>query len=150
MHVYNWFRLLNMITWNISMLKIQDVFEIKKCLCVPKTQITFICSCVNRYNWRNESCDSRFTQLLSEASPIANDWAQHFFNWNERFICINDWYLFVFIHEKYLLSISSVLFIVHLRVINTLKCHAGIKQKYGVTSCRVFFTITCWIRFCYE
>ena len=34
--------------------------------------------------------------------------------------------LYVFIHEKDLLSISSVLFIVHLRVINALKCHAGI------------------------
>ena len=42
------------------------------------------------------------------------------------------------IHEKDLLSISSVLFIVHLRVINALKYHAGITQKYGVTSCRVF------------
>ena len=36
----------------------------------------------------------------------------------------------MFIHEKYLLSISSVLFIVHLRMINALKCHAGITQKY--------------------
>ena len=70
---------------------------------------------------------------------IAKDWAQHFVNWNERLICINDWYLFVLIHEKDLLSISSVVFIVHLRVINALKCYAGITQKYGVTSCRVFF-----------
>ena len=58
--------------------------------------------------------------------------------------------VFLFIHEKDVLSISSVLFIVHLRVINALKCHAGITQKYGVTSCRVFFAITCWIGFCHE
>ena len=31
------------------MLKIQHVFQIKKCLCVPKAQITFIRSCVYRY-----------------------------------------------------------------------------------------------------
>ena len=31
------------------MLNIQDVFEIKKFVCVPKVQITFIRSCVNRY-----------------------------------------------------------------------------------------------------
>ena len=49
------------------MLKIHHVFEIKKCLCVPKAQITFIRSCVNRYNWWNKSCDSRFTQLSIEA-----------------------------------------------------------------------------------
>ena len=55
-------------------------------------------------------------------------------------VCINDSYLFVFIHEKNLWSISGVLFIVHLRVINALKCHARITQKYGVTSCRVFFS----------
>ena len=40
---------------NISMLKIQHVFEIKKCLCVPKTQITFICSCVNRCSYGGTS-----------------------------------------------------------------------------------------------
>ena len=82
--------------------------------------------------------------------PIAKDGAQHFVNWNERLICINDWYLFVFIHEKDLLSISNVLFFVHLRLINALKCHAEITQKYGVTSCSVFSAITCWIRFCHE
>ena len=43
------FRLFNIITWNISLLKIPHVFEIKKFLCVPKTQITFIRSCVYRY-----------------------------------------------------------------------------------------------------
>ena len=42
------------------------------------------------------------------------------------------------IHETDLLSISSLLFFVHLREINALNCHAGITQKYGVTSCRVF------------
>ena len=31
------------------MLKIQQVFEIEKYLCVAKAQITFIFSCVNRY-----------------------------------------------------------------------------------------------------
>ena len=45
------------------MLKIQQVFEIKKCLCVTKVQITFISSCVNEYSWWNESRDSWFTQL---------------------------------------------------------------------------------------
>ena len=49
------------------MLKIQHVFEIKKFLYVPKTQITFIRSCVNRYSLWNESYDSRFTQLSGEA-----------------------------------------------------------------------------------
>ena len=28
------------------MLEIQQIFEIKNCLCVPKAQITFILSCV--------------------------------------------------------------------------------------------------------
>ena len=45
------------------MMKIQHVFEIKKCLCVPKTQITFIRSYVNRYRCCDESYDSQFTQL---------------------------------------------------------------------------------------
>ena len=67
LYVYNWFQLLNKITWNISMLKIQHVFEIKKYLCVPKVQINFIRFCANRYSWWNESWDSRFTQLSSEA-----------------------------------------------------------------------------------
>ena len=49
------------------MLKIQHVSEIKKCLCLPKAQITFIRSCVNRYSWWNKSCDSRFTRLFIEA-----------------------------------------------------------------------------------
>ena len=49
------------------MLKIQFVFQIKHFLCVLKPQITFIRSCVNRYNWWNESCDSRFTQLGIQA-----------------------------------------------------------------------------------
>ena len=49
------------------MLKIQQVFQIKNILCVPKAQITFIRSCVNRYSWWNKSCDSRFTQLSIEA-----------------------------------------------------------------------------------
>ena len=49
------------------MLEIQQIFQIKKCLCVSKAQITFILSCVNRYSWLNESCDSRFTQLSIEA-----------------------------------------------------------------------------------
>ena len=46
-----------MITWDISMIKIQHVFEIKKSLYVAKAQITFIRSCVNKYSWWNESCD---------------------------------------------------------------------------------------------
>ena len=45
------------------MLKIQQVFEIKKCLCVAKAQINFIRSYVNRYSWWNESCNLQFTQL---------------------------------------------------------------------------------------
>ena len=49
------------------MQKIQQFFEIRKLLCVPKVLITFIRSFVNRYSWWNESCDSRFTQLSSEA-----------------------------------------------------------------------------------
>ena len=49
------------------MLKIQQVFEIKNILLVPKAQITFIRSCVNRYSWWNKSCDSRFIQLSIEA-----------------------------------------------------------------------------------
>ena len=32
------------------MLKIQHVSEIKKCVCVPKAQISFIRSYVNRYH----------------------------------------------------------------------------------------------------
>ena len=48
------------------MLKIENVFKITNFLCVPKVQITFIRSRVNRYSWRNESCDSRFTQLSIE------------------------------------------------------------------------------------
>ena len=54
-------------TWNINMLKIQHDLEIKNLLCVPKAQITFIRSCVNKYSWWNESCNSRITQLSSEA-----------------------------------------------------------------------------------
>ena len=38
-----------------------------KFLCVAKSQITFIRSCVNRYNWWNESYDSRFSQLSIKA-----------------------------------------------------------------------------------
>ena len=49
------------------MLKIQHDFEIEIFLCMPKAQITFICSCVNGYSWWNKSCDSRFTQLSIEA-----------------------------------------------------------------------------------
>ena len=49
------------------MLKIQYVFQIKILLCVSEAQITFIRSCVNRYSWWNESCDSRVTQLSIEA-----------------------------------------------------------------------------------
>ena len=49
------------------MLKIQQVFQIKNILYVPKAQITFIRSCVNRYSWWNNSCDSQFTQLSIEA-----------------------------------------------------------------------------------
>ena len=67
LYVFNWLRLLSIITWNISMLKIQQVFQIKYILCVSKAQITFIRSCVNRYSWWNKSCDSRFTQLSIEA-----------------------------------------------------------------------------------
>ena len=48
MYVYHWFRLLNIITWNIIMLKIQYFSEIRKLLYVPKAQIAFIRSCVNR------------------------------------------------------------------------------------------------------
>ena len=103
----------------------------------------------NRY-WGIEKGTSGRSRKIGIDTPIAKDWAQHFVNWNERLICINDWYLFVFIYEKDLLSISSVLFIVHLHVINALKCHAGITQKYGVTSCRLCLAITCWIRFCHE
>ena len=49
------------------MLKIQYVFQIKIFLFVPKAQITFIGSCVNRYSWWNKCYDSRFTQLSIEA-----------------------------------------------------------------------------------
>ena len=47
--------------------EIEVIFEIKKCLCVAKAQITFIRACVNRYSWWNESYASRFTQLSIEA-----------------------------------------------------------------------------------
>ena len=114
------------------------------------TSILFLrhCNSIELQSHVSENRGRNFLQYI--IPPKAKDWAQHFVNWNEGLICINDWYLLVFIHEKYLLSISSVLFIVHLHVINALKCHAGIIQKYGVTSCRVFFAITCWIRFCHE
>ena len=49
------------------MLKINHIFEINNFVCVSKTQIILIRSCVNRYNLWNESCDSRFTQLSIEA-----------------------------------------------------------------------------------
>ena len=35
LNVFNWFWLLNILTLNTSMLKIQHVYEIKKCLCAP-------------------------------------------------------------------------------------------------------------------
>ena len=71
------------------MLKIQHVFEIKKSLCVPKALITFIRSCVNRYNWWNESCDSRFTQHSSEASSRVNEKFKYFVILNKRSVYYN-------------------------------------------------------------
>ena len=46
---------------------IQHFFQFKNILFVPMAQITFICSCVNRYSWWNKSCNTRFTQLSIEA-----------------------------------------------------------------------------------
>ena len=80
LYVLNWFWLLNIITWIISMLKIQHVSEIKKCSCVPKAQITFIRSYVNRYSWWNKSCDSRFTQLSIEAWSIMKGKPYYFYD----------------------------------------------------------------------
>ena len=58
LYVFSWFWLLNIITWIISMLKIQHVPEMKKCLCVPKAQITFIRCYVNRYTLKKEFDDT--------------------------------------------------------------------------------------------
>ena len=71
LYVFNWFWSLNVITWNMSTLKIQHGFEIKNLLCVPKAQITFIRSCVNRYSYWTKSFDSRFTQLTT--SPYTSE-----------------------------------------------------------------------------
>ena len=70
LYVFKWFRLLNIITWNISMLKIEHAFEIKIFWCMPKEQITFIRSCVNRCSCWNKSCDSRFTRGVSWSLPV--------------------------------------------------------------------------------
>ena len=87
--VFNWFWLLNIITWNMSMLKIQHIFQIKNILCVPKAQITFIRSCVNRYSWWNKSCDSRFTQLSIEAWSGMNGKLYYFCD------LIKDWFFII-------------------------------------------------------
>ena len=42
-----WFRSFNIITLSISRMEIQHFSEIRKLLCVPRAQITFIRSCVN-------------------------------------------------------------------------------------------------------
>ena len=68
------------------MLKIQNIFEIKKCLCVARVQITFIRSCENRYSWWNESCDCRFTQLSIEAWSKINEKLDYFCSWIKDFI----------------------------------------------------------------
>ena len=87
LYVFNWFWSLNIITWNISMFKIQHVFQIKIFLCVPKAQITFIRSCVNRYSYWNKPCDSQFTQLSIKASSRMKENLYYFVD------LIKDWFL---------------------------------------------------------